>query len=602
LGVNLPDHEGLFCDLENLLRDEVSPHVAVLRSKDCANTRNAVSSCVTQLMDTQMMSPKRKAEENMPSSPRKSPRKSHKKTPMKSPRKACSSAPIKSLNSPVKNQTCCKPLVIVFEDLESFPAHVLQDFVAICSNHLDDLPIVLIFGIATVVTAVHRLLPHEFSSLLCMEKFQAPPATQCLNELIDQVLLTPSVAFRLSGRVFRLFTQLFLYHDFSTVSFIRAFKFAMLEHFSQSPASILCQSHDVNSKLESFSSSELDEIRSLPSFRRYVEGKPPMEQIKLLEDDDHAKAIISKMLSDLTDYHTSYFPILRCLHALTTKLPSQPMGKHLREIYAMNLSADMGSIDDYTEAISFSKALCRDELAGVIHKCCDYLDNNDIPESLHPFKDELNSYLELLNMIQGKPKNPQDGHGHPQKGTLKSLAFSHQLIFIQTLQENRKKKMTAYESLRNDVVQFLDTNFRYSILPLHLPLLEIQYYNKAGFLRHHLNASPRACIQSALTDPYQYTQNSALKCADGVISPALPDLCIVYLLHSECGRLINLYDWLQVCCSHCFLLSFSYFHIFLVFRKHSRFIRAVSELQFLGFVKPTKRKTDHVARLTWGGC
>lgn len=35
---------------------------------------------------------------------------------------------------------------------------------------------------------------------------------------------------------------------------------------------------------------------------------------------------------------------------------------------------------------------------------------------------------------------------------------------------------------------------------------------------------------------------------------------------------------------------------------HARFIRAVSELELLGFVKPTKRKTDHVARLTWGGC
>lgn len=35
---------------------------------------------------------------------------------------------------------------------------------------------------------------------------------------------------------------------------------------------------------------------------------------------------------------------------------------------------------------------------------------------------------------------------------------------------------------------------------------------------------------------------------------------------------------------------------------HARFIRAVSELELLGFIKPTKRKTDHVARLTWGGC
>ena len=32
----------------------------------------------------------------------------------------------------------------------------------------------------------------------------------------------------------------------------------------------------------------------------------------------------------------------------------------------------------------------------------------------------------------------------------------------------------------------------------------------------------------------------------------------------------------------------------------ARFTRAVSALQFLGFIKPSKRKTDHVAKLTWG--
>jgi origin recognition complex subunit 3 len=34
----------------------------------------------------------------------------------------------------------------------------------------------------------------------------------------------------------------------------------------------------------------------------------------------------------------------------------------------------------------------------------------------------------------------------------------------------------------------------------------------------------------------------------------------------------------------------------------ARFIQAVSELQLLGFIKPTQRKTDHVQRLTWGLC
>jgi len=48
----------------------------------------------------------------------------------------------------------------------------------------------------------------------------------------------------------------------------------------------------------------------------------------------------------------------------------------------------------------------------------------------------------------------------------------------------------------------------------------------------------------------------------------------------------------------------SYFPFYrIVLNIHSaRFIQAVSEMEFLGFVKSTKQKTDHVARLTWGGC
>ena len=36
----------------------------------------------------------------------------------------------------------------------------------------------------------------------------------------------------------------------------------------------------------------------------------------------------------------------------------------------------------------------------------------------------------------------------------------------------------------------------------------------------------------------------------------------------------------------------------------AQFIQSVSEMQFLGFIKPTQRKTDspHVQRLTWGAC
>ena len=99
-------------------------------------------------------------------------------------------------------------------------------------------------------------------------------------------------------------------------------------------------------------------------------------------------------------------------------------------------------------------------------------------------------------------------------------------------------------------------------------------------------------------------QHPSLKCDGDYISPSLPDISIVYKLHLECGRLINLYDWMQ---AFSMIVQSADEDSVASDGKvdkviQARFIRAVSELQFLGFVKSTKRKTDHVARLTWGGC
>ena len=48
----------------------------------------------------------------------------------------------------------------------------------------------MVFGIATAVMAVHKLMPHAVSSLLSMEKFQAPPSSEYLSHLIEKVYTT----------------------------------------------------------------------------------------------------------------------------------------------------------------------------------------------------------------------------------------------------------------------------------------------------------------------------------------------------------------------------------------------------------------------------
>ena len=46
----------------------------------------------------------------------------------------------------------------------------------------------LVFGIATAVTTIHRVLPHAVSSVLAIERFQSQPSHICVLEIINKVI------------------------------------------------------------------------------------------------------------------------------------------------------------------------------------------------------------------------------------------------------------------------------------------------------------------------------------------------------------------------------------------------------------------------------
>ncbi|KAF3831752.1 hypothetical protein GH733_000564, partial [Mirounga leonina] len=172
------------------------------------------------------------------------------------------------------------------------------------------------------------------------------------------------------------------------------------------------------------------------------------------------------------------------------------------------------------------------------------------------------------------------------------------------------KKQTRFEVLREKVVNFIDSLVREYLLPPETqPLHEVVYFSAAHTLREHLNAAPRIALHTALNNPYYYLKNEALKSEEGCIPNVAPDICIAYKLHLECSRLINLVDWSEAFATVVTAAEKMDANsvaseerneiIQYPFNKPvvARFIRAVSELELLGFIKPTKQKTDHVARL-----
>ncbi|XP_042299419.1 origin recognition complex subunit 3-like isoform X3 [Sceloporus undulatus] len=540
LGVNVTDHDLTCKRLAEVLQDDVTPFVVTLRSKECPGIKNLLQKLMIQLMGCPIDMDSSEDEGSSKISPNRI-------------RYSVSSLTdwYRNITKKADTETPCKkrifssshwespPVVVIFKDIESFTSKVLQDFIIISSHCIREFPLVLIFGIATSPMIIHKLLPHSVSSLLCIELFQSLSCKEHLTKVIDKLLLTSQFPFKLSEKVLQVLINIFLYHDFSVQNFIKGFQ----------------------------------------------------ETVHVL-------------LQDLHTFHENYFPVLCCLHAFTSSLPKYPLGKQIRELYCACLEKKVWETEEYESAIQLVRMLAKDELEAILEKCVEILKSSPANHLGHPLE-KLEEYLSQL-------KNPEEVNEDQEQSisSLKELQKKTDLYHLQKtlleMKESRRlKKLTKFEMLRFEIVGFVDGLVKNHLAPVEMQTLhEVMYFSAASTLREHLNAAPRVALHTALNNPYFYLKNESLKSDAGSISNTAPDICIAYKLHLECGRLINLVDWLEAFSTVVKAAenSNSTGEDQIDDVTHARFIRAVSELELLGFIKSTKQKTDHVARLTWGSC
>ncbi|XP_064506080.1 origin recognition complex subunit 3 isoform X2 [Pseudopipra pipra] len=608
LGVNVTDHDLTFRSVSDFLQNNITPYIALLEAKDCPGIKNLMQKLMGQLMNCYVDVDSLEDEDYVQVSQNRI------RCSMSSlikwyesvTKKTDSEAPSKKRTTSTHWQS--PPVVVIFKDMESFTTKVLQDFIVICSQHIHELPLVLIFGIATSPMIIHRLLPHSVSSLLCIELFQSLSCKDHLSTIIDKLLLTAQFPFKLGEKVLQVLINIFLYHDFSVQNFIKGFQLCIVEHFYSQPLSVLCcQLVDLQKRVHSLSHDQCENIRRLPSFRRYVEEQESGKQVALLTTDNFLKEETQKLLEDLHVYHENYVSVLRCLHVFTSSLPKYPLGKQIRELHCACLENQVWETEEYESSLQLARMLNKSDLVTMLQQCMEILLSSSGKE-FDKTVEKLKKFLTEFQNLEAEAFQEQDVSISSQKELQKKTDLYHlQKTLLELKESRRSKKLTKFEMLRFEVVDYIDSLVRKYLVPADRRTLhEILYFNTAAVLRGHLNAAPRTALHTALNNPHWYLKNQALKCDGGSISNKAPDICIVYKLHLECGRLINLVDWLEAFSTvvmageepNADTASSDQMDDII----HARFIRAVSELELLGFIKPSKQKTDHVARLTWGGC
>ncbi|XP_054425667.1 origin recognition complex subunit 3 isoform X1 [Pteronotus mesoamericanus] len=605
LGVNVTDHDLTFRSLTEALQNNVTPYVVSLQARDCPDMKHFLQKLFSQLMYCHVDVESKEEEKDIQ-------KKTH-----------CSMDSLSSwyMNAtqktdpgkPGKKRTTCSqwqspPVVLILKDMESFTTKVLQDFIIISSQHLHEFPLILIFGIATSPIIIHRLLPHAVSSLLCIEIFQSLSCKEHLTTVLDKLLLTTQFPFKLSEKVLQILISIFLYYDFSIQNFIKGLQLSLLEHFYSQPLSVLCCNlPEAKRRINFLSDNQCENIRRLPSFRRYVEKQAAEKQVALLTNEKFLKEETQSLLENLHVYHMNYFLVLRCLHQFTYSLPKYPLGRQIRELYCTCLEKNIWDSEEYASALQLLRMLAKDELMTILQKCCSILKSSS-EKQLGSSAKRIEELLAQFDSLDAEAKEEEDTSGSQSKGLQKTDLYHLQKSLLEMKELRRTgKKQTKFELLREKVVNFIDSLVRQYLLPPETqPLHEVVYFTAAHTLQEHLNAAPRIALHTALNNPYYYLKNEALKSEEGCIPNVAPDICIAYKLHLECSRLINLVDWSEAFATVVTAAEKPDANSVTSEERneiiHARFIRAVSELELLGFVKPTKRKTDHVARLTWGGC
>lgn len=569
LGVNVSDHSLFFKQLSNHLT-LVTSMVAVVSSKSCTSIKSMIQNIIIQLIDSQS--------EIIGESSRGSDVDSDDEdTDVYLKR---TQYDFLNFQDYYHDSSCKSKLIIILQDYESFPNTILNEFLLILHEYIVSLPFVLICGISTSPSIIHSSLNYDVISTMKIHTFYNQPSIECLNLISDRIILNNKFPVVLHHTIVEFLIDNFLFYDFSLNTFMKGIKICILKHINMNSINMLC--HKIMSQTLSkdmINTSMLADIKKLESIAKL--------NIKKLD----ASSVVSFAL-DLFQHTTNMFTALQCLFTLVRDLPNNPLGKQLRDIYCIVLSEN-SFVDSPTfkQCLQLFQFISKQELLGKISTIINIVSQNQYLQS------ELNELKKLEKEIAHADTEVQIKQNNAAS---KILIPKSRAQLKQNLLENIKQDKLQYEFdiKREKLVQYLIYSLmkKYLIPLQNLPLHEIVLFKDCHLLKRYLAGAPRAAIHTALNNPNYYLQCDCCKVNDpGEILPSMPDVCLAYKLHLESATMINMHDWLQ-----------SFATIVNPDGKLSetavkaRFTQAVSELQFLGFIKNCKQKIDHVRRLTWG--
>jgi origin recognition complex subunit 3 len=196
-----------------------------------------------------------------------------------------------------------------------------------------------------------------------------------------------------------------------------------------------------------------------------------------------------------------------------------------------------------------------------------------------------------------------------QNSTLRTTIVA-QKVELSKQKATLSKRDQAYTALIRRISDTFEAYLKETLVdPKTLPFHELVVYDLRSPYRETFTPRPRQAIERALAAPHDYLD---CECCgpdgngkdggrdDATLSATQPATAVLYQLYLESGALINVHDLWQAFRA---VMSSSTSEGDEESEETmlALFQRALAELRYLGFVKTTRKRADHIAKVSWRG-
>ncbi|KAI0817460.1 origin recognition complex subunit 3 N-terminus-domain-containing protein [Xylaria sp. FL0064] len=582
-GPNIASQDLLFEQLSETLQQEASAQIVRLRSGDASNLR-----AVLRKITHDIVSKDSAAGDGLDLTTSKDGRK-------------FLNYDLEGLYAHLKQTPRSNLVIIAFQDSEAFDSGLLSDLISLLGSWLDRIPFAFLFGVATSVELFEARLLKSTCQSLYGDQFDVEQTASIIDKIFKTAVAHCETPLLLGPNFIGSLLERQREQVASIPDFIRSLKYAYMCHFYANPLSFLVPD-GLNS--DALQPEHIELLRWLPSFRRTIETAVESNNIihakELLKDD---RKLISCLVECLQGRRQWFTKLIRTLKIFTT---SKAITADFADLY-MDISYNGIDISSqYDQFLDSIKRMEPCDSDAYLSRLLDTMHQGDQALGLDPWVDDAPETATLLSDILAGIKqlrSEADEQGHVlrskysgQSKILRTTVVAQKVQLSQdtaTLTDHDK----SYTDLIDRFLKHLETSVHIEGAS-EMSFNEIWLYDSKTPYKDVFIPRPRNVLERALTRPHDYLGCSCCKTDEDQIMSTLPATAILYQLYLETGSLINAAD-----------LWSAYYATVGEENEDGLdertalllFYRAMAEMKAMGFVKQSRKKADHVAKLAWKG-